>query len=212
MAIRPWIFLAVGIAALAAMAYAGRSNADTLPPSGWSEWLDMVQGANAPEPKRLSDQCLPAAAISEDDPLTADMCSTLVEWAVADNRKPELVPDGLRCDILVGGRLRVYTKKVKALGRDNDRALKYDLGGGVEVYWFTGEDRSCNNICVRFGEPKEEPVKSAQKPYRFTQTQQTYYIPGIVVGVSGFGSCPGLVVTVPGGTQHTKSFARNGEE
>ena len=68
------------------------------------------------------------------------------------------VPDGIGLDYLTGrrgGQPHVYEGMVKQIGR-SDRALLFDLGDGVYLYWFTGTDESCNNIGVVIVPP--EPV------------------------------------------------------
>jgi hypothetical protein len=61
------------------------------------------------------------------------------------------MPDGICLDWLTGrfeGSPFVYSGMCKALGRD-DRALMYELGDGVTIYWFTGiKGQSCNNIGI----------------------------------------------------------------
>ncbi len=113
-----------------------------------------------------------------DSRLTAEKRAKLASMLSANQGIVEQVPDGIRLNYLTGrrdGQSSVYQGMLKELGR-SDRALKFDLGDGVIVYWFTGDKgRSCNNIGVVIAPPvavaDNPPV--VKKPCRYvTRTRQ----------------------------------------
>ena len=135
-----------------------------------------------------------------------------------------MVPDGIVIDYLTGrqrGVPHVYEDMRKSLGRD-DRALLFDLGDGVTIYWFTGVARqSCNNIAVVVYSPPAPPAPPpASPPPPIVKVRMTP-IPSPMLGgqpviLQGFlqNCCcitftPGLIV---GGTNHMPqkaAFIRN---
>ena len=85
-----------------------------------------------------------------DSRLTAQKRSRLEQMLTAGGGREVWVPDGIGLDYLTGrqdGRPYVYENMKKQIGRA-DRALLFDLGDGVYLYWFTGTRESCNNIGV----------------------------------------------------------------
>lgn len=86
-----------------------------------------------------------------DSRLTAEKRARLEYLLKSEQAEEVWVPDDINFDYLTGrsgGKPYVYENMRKALGRV-DRALLYDLGDEVYIYWFTGvKGVSCNNIAV----------------------------------------------------------------
>ena len=89
-----------------------------------------------------------------------------------------MVPDGIGLDYLTGrfeGSPFVYTGMVKKLGRE-DRALMFDLGDGVTIYWFTGaRGVSCNNIGIVIKRPPSPFGMAPPPPKPHKVVCQTVY-------------------------------------
>lgn len=136
-------------------AIAATENLPTSSSSTHHDWLRMNPTTFQVSDVAVLDQYDRAA--HKDSRLTAQNRAKLVEMLAAKQGVEVTVPDGITLDILTGrcnNAPCVYTAMRKQLGRD-DRALMFDLGEGVTMYWFTGvKDQSCNNIGVVFGKPK----------------------------------------------------------
>jgi hypothetical protein len=98
---------------------------------------------------------------------------TLLERMLASGGGREVwVPDGVDLDYLTGrrqGQPHVYERMEKQIGR-TDRAILFDLGDGVSLYWFTGTRESCNNIGIVINEPRPS------EPLVVTVTQYMYVL------------------------------------
>lgn len=108
---------------------------------------------------------------------TSEKKERLAEMLVNDEGEEVWVPDGISFDYLTGrshGKPFVYQKMRKGLDRV-DRALLYDLGDGVYIYWFTGvKGVSCNNIAVVILSPSrvERTVVKKIQEYRWVMMPQ----------------------------------------
>lgn len=109
--------------------------------------------------------------------LTSEKKERLAEM-LANNEGVEVwVPDGIGLDYLTGrrrGAPHVYPDMNKAIGR-TDRALLFDLGDGVYIYWFTGTRESCNNIGVVVIPP--EPITPVAPYTAFVQEYRWVMMP-----------------------------------
>ncbi len=98
--------------------------------------------------------------VPHDNRLTPQKRARLADMLKKGEGTVAAVPDGINLDFLTGRRQGspfVWTDMEKALGR-SDRALMFDLGDGVIIYWFTGDPgKSCNNIGVVFVPKKDTP-------------------------------------------------------
>jgi hypothetical protein len=93
-----------------------------------------------------------------DSRMTAAKRSSLEQLLASGGGREVWVPDGIGLDYLTGrqdGRPYVYENMKKQIGRA-DRALLFDLGDGVYLYWFTGTRESCNNIGIVIIEPEPD--------------------------------------------------------
>ena len=117
------------------------------------KWLRMNPTTFPASNKAVLEQYDRAAKL--DSRLTAEKRAHLAQMLQNGQGIPVMVPDGIGLDYLTGrfeGSPFVYVGMVKKLGRD-DRALLYDLGDGVTIYWFTGAKESCNNIGIVIKRP-----------------------------------------------------------
>ena len=101
-----------------------------------------------------------------DPRLTSEKRARLAAMLQAGQGVVVSVPDGIGLDYLTGrfeGSPFVYAGMNKKLGRE-DRALMFDLGDGLTIYWFTGvRNQSCNNIGIVIKRPPV-PVGMAPPP------------------------------------------------
>lgn len=101
-----------------------------------------------------------------DPRLTSEKRARLAAMLQAGQGVVVSVPDGIGLDYLTGrfeGSPFVYAGMNKKLGRE-DRALMFDLGEGLTIYWFTGvKGQSCNNIGIVIKRPPV-PVGMAPPP------------------------------------------------
>ena len=126
------------------------AQANTLPSSSVPAsrpWLVMNPTTFQATPAAVLSQYDRVAAV--DSRLTPEKRARLAAMLVSEEGVVVEVPDGISLDYLTGrlqGQPGVYRGMQKQLGR-SDRALMFDLGDGVTLYWFTGDKgKSCNNI------------------------------------------------------------------
>lgn len=153
---------------------------------------------------------------SLDNRLTAEKRDRLISLLTASQGVEVMVPDGIVLDYLTGrsaNQPKVYFGMEKSLGR-LDRALYFDLGDGVVIYWFTGvKGQSCNNIgvvitppaIVAFQAPPPAPLPKKPPTWRIQpgtswqiNTPNYTFLPGNVIVC-----CPGCPpVNIPGMLMH----------
>ncbi len=168
---RATIAIAAVIATTVLATPAFAQNTSSLPTSSspvQMDWRVMNRTTFPSTAVAAVQQCRSNVALSDTDPLDGVKCDRLQEMLSAGQCRSVSVPDGIVLDILNGnrdGRRHAYRSARKALGRD-DQALHCDAGGGVHFYWFTGENRSCNNLGVVFTTPPPVAVVPNPPPQR----------------------------------------------
>lgn len=181
----------------------------TLPSSATTiarPWLKMNPTTFQVSHASVLDQYVRVAEV--DSRLTGAMRDRLARMLRAGEGEVVEVPDGIVYDYLTGrvnGGPGVYRTMRQALGRSH-RALLFDLGDGVYVYWFTGEKGiSCNNIGVvivpppvAYLPPPSPPKKSCRVVARTIAAPPptfTFYQSFVLPGCCCLTYIPGLVTS-----------------
>jgi hypothetical protein len=153
---------------LALLALAPSARAQVLPSSSkphQSVWKRMTPTSFKPTNESALTQCNRAANADSHDALTLGKCQVFYGQLEERAGRSVTVPDGIVFDFMNGrrnGRSFVSRGELKELGRI-DKAVLYDLGDGVYIYYFVGDPgRSCNNVGVVIQSP--EPVVKAVTP------------------------------------------------
>ena len=147
-----FVLMASGLSiAFVPAAHAAQEQVIELPSSnasGMSPWLVMNPTTFQLTHAAVLEQYDRVAAV--ESALTPEKRDQLEAMLAAGAGEEVWVPDRIGLDYLTGrktGQPYVYERMRKEIGRV-DRALLFDLGDGVYVYWFTGTQESCNNIGV----------------------------------------------------------------
>lgn len=139
-------------------------------------WLKMNPSTFTASNAAVLEQYDRAANL--DARLTSEKRARLAAMLLAGQGIVVMVPDGIGLDYLTGrfeGSPFVYVSMQKKLGR-SDRALIYDLGDGVTLYWFTGQkNMSCNNIGIVINRPPPAPGVPPPPPQPKKQVCQIVY-------------------------------------
>lgn len=123
-------------------------------------WVRMNPDRFEPTSMSAFEQCSRAAQLP-DSGVSEESCKTLKVMLDKGECKVELVPDGIRLDLMStyeGGNPTVVGPMTKKLGR-KDQATVCDLGNGVVTYFFIGSETSCGNLAFVVERPEVVAAK-----------------------------------------------------
>lgn len=104
-------------------------------------WVQMHANTYDATPASVRSQCGRELAAGHVPGLTAAKCALLEHKLNTGDYDPSVSSHGQPYHSIAG----VGADRVQQLGFE-PRVLSVDLGDGVVAHWFTGEERSCNNI------------------------------------------------------------------
>ncbi len=161
--------------------------------SAQTAWRTMHANTYDATPASARAQCLRELSLGHVPGLSAQKCALLERKLETGDFEESRSQIGQNYHSVAG----VGRDKVQQLNFE-PRALLVNLGDGVVVHWFTGEDRSCNNI--GFVKPRVCRVVQGPSTYR---GDQFFSSPGLHVHTEYCGhdltiDLPGTMTMLPG--------------
>ena len=126
-------------------------------------WVKMNPNRFESTSESALEQCRRAASLPA-SPITLDQCTALKAKLDEGKCKVEMVPDGIRFDLMStfeSGRPTVVGPFTKKLGRE-DQASVCNVGDGVTTYFFVGAETSCGNLAFVVERPEVVEVLPAE--------------------------------------------------